>query len=346
MLKKAFNFIKNKPFSNQSEVLSKLAPLKKLPHSFLFVHIPKTAGTSFRKSAEIQYPTMNDYGKDNPQTSNSVKGHWYKQQDMYLLKKYLAKEDKIFSGHFYSEKYINFVDVRHIISFVRDPLEQVVSHYNHHVKHLGYDGKFSDFIILPKNCNIQSRYLDALPVSLYGFIGLTAKYEESLDFINQNYGLEIEVKQDNVGQTPIQTWGDLTLDQIELIEKYNSKDIVLHNQAKAIFTQRLTYQKNKQNWAHSWFYINPQNLLVGYVYYEQGDEAVQLDLFINDELIQKITANQYTGLLPRANLPRERYVGFNVNLNNFKHASKIELKVQSTGQSVYDKSIKEDKNVS
>jgi len=61
-------------------------------------------------------------------------------------------------------------------------------------------------------------------------------------------------------------------------------------------------------------------------------------------LVQKITANQYTGLLPRANLPRERYVGFNVNLNNFKHASKIELKVQSTGQSVYDKSIKVDKN--
>jgi hypothetical protein len=345
MLKKALNFIKNKPFSNQSEALSKLAPLKKLPHSFLFVHIPKTAGTSFRKSAEILYPTMNDYGKENSQTSDIVKSHWYKQQDMYLLKKYLAKKDRVFSGHFYSEKYINFVDVRHIFSFVRDPLEQVISHYNHHVKHLDYDGTFNDFIILPKHCNIQSRYLNALPIALYGFIGLTANYEESLDFINQSYGLEIEVKQDNVGQEPIQTKSELTPDQIKLIEKYNSEDILLHNQVKAIFRQRVEYQKNQKNWTHSWFYINPQNLLVGYVYYEKCDDAVQLDLFINDELVQKITANQYTGLLPKANLPRERYVGFNVNMNNFKHAIKIELKVQSTGQSVYEKSLKEDNNL-
>jgi hypothetical protein len=341
MLKKAFNFIKNKPFSNQSEVLSKLTPLKKLAHSFLFVHIPKTAGTSFRKSAEILYPTMNDYGKENPQTSDIVNDHWYKQPDMYLLKKYLVKEDKIFSGHFYCEKYINFVDVRHIISFVRDPLEQVVSHYNHHVKHLGYGGKFDDFIVLPKNCNIQSRYLNALPISLYGFIGLTANYEESLDFINKNYGLEVEFKQDNVGQGPIQSKDALTPKQIETIEAYNSKDVILLNEVNALFTQRIAYQKANKNWVHSWFYINPQNLLVGYVYYEQGDEAVQLDLFINDELVQKITANQYTGLLPKANLPRERYVGFNINLNNFKHATKVELTVKSTGQSVYDKSFKE-----
>jgi hypothetical protein len=336
MLKKAFNFIKIKPFSKQSEVLSKFVPLNKLPNSFLFVHIPKTAGTSFRKSAEILYRTMGDYGKESTHTSEIVKKHCYKKQDFYALLSIFKKNNQIFSGHFLSQKYVGFVDPRHIISFVRDPLGQMVSHYNHSVTHLGYNGEFSDFIILPKNHNIQSRYLNALPAALYGFIGLTASYERSLSFINKNYGLEIECLQDNIGQRKIQSKDGLTTKQREDIEEYNSLDIVLINQVTTLFLQRIDYQKNKKKWTHGWGTINLNNILVGCAFYEKSDKAVQLELFINNELINQFSSNEFTGLYPKAKLPRARYIGFHINLNAYNHVKQIQLKVKETGQIIFE----------
>jgi hypothetical protein len=340
MLRKVFNkFIKNKQTDNKDKASPKLAPIKTLPCSFLFIHIPKTAGTSFRKSVETQYRTMGDYGKNSPHTSETIKENCYKQQDFYALLSVFKKDNQILSGHFLSQKYVGFVDPRHIISFVREPLEQVVSHYNHAVTHSGYEGEFGDFIIQPKNCNIQSRYLNALPISLYGIIGLTASYDESLGFINKNYGLEIALSQDNVGQKKIQTKDTLTTKQREIIEEYNSLDIILMNQVKALFLQRIDYQKNKRKWVHGWGTINPNNILVGCAYYEKSDKAVQLGLFKNNELINQFSSDQFTGLYPKAKFPRARYIGFHVNLNNFKDMKKIQLKVKETGQIIFEQVI-------
>ena len=145
MLKKAFNkFIKKKQIENKNEALPKLVQIKTLPCSFLFIHIPKTAGTSFRKSAEIQYRTIGDYGKHSTHTSEVVKKNCYEKQDFYELLCIFEQQNQILSGHFLSQKYVGFVDPRHILSFVRDPLEQVVSHYNHSVTHLEYEGNFND----------------------------------------------------------------------------------------------------------------------------------------------------------------------------------------------------------
>jgi hypothetical protein len=340
MLKKAFSkFIKNKHINSKGDLSTKLAHMKILPRSFLFVHIPKTAGTSFRKSAEVQYITIGDYGKESSHTSEVVKKHCYKEQDFYSLLCVFKQQNQIFSGHFLSQKYVGFVDPRYILSFVRDPLEQVVSHFNHSVAHLGYAGKFDDFILMSKNRNIQSRYLNALPIPLYGFIGLTASYAKSLDFINKNYGLEIDFSEDNVGQKKIQTKHALTAKQRETIEEQNSLDIVLINQVKTIFLQRIAYQEKMINWVHGSGNINPNNILVGCAYYEKLDKAVQLELFINNKLINQFKADQFTGLYPKAKLPRARYVGFHLNLNNFKYVTQVQLKVKETGQIIFEKII-------
>ena len=340
MLKKTLNrFIKKIEIVNNEEASSKLGYLKTLPCSFLFVHIPKTAGTSFRKSAEEQYRSIGDYGKDSIHTSEVVKEHCYKVEDFYVLKELFNKKNQIFSGHFLSKKYLDFVNVRQIISFVREPLEQVISHYNHYVSHLGYKGKFDDFIKVPRHCNIQSRYLNSLPVSLYGFIGLTANYEESLDFINQSYGLEIKAKQDNIGQQTIQNKDDLTSKQRDVLEHYNSKDVILFNEVKTLFTKRVIFQNNGHPWVHAWGTINPKNSLIGCAYYEQNDNAVLLELFINNKFNKKLLADKFTGLYPKAKLPRARYIGFHVNLNNFKHVTQVQLKVKETGQIIFEQVI-------
>jgi hypothetical protein len=268
-----------------------------------------------------------------------VKEHYYNKQDPYLLLNVFNKKPQILSGHFYSQRYIDFVDVRNIISFVRDPIEQVVSHFNHHVTYLGYDGEFNDFIIKTRRCNIQSRYLNALPISLYGFIGLTGSYEESLAFINQKYGLEIALLQDNVGQKRIQTKDALTTKQREVITQYNSKDVILFNEVKALFAQRITFKDNVHPWVYGSGAINLKYILIGCAYYEKSDEVVQLELFINDKLADQFNANQFTDLYPKAKLPRDRYIGFHINLNDYNHVKQIQLKVKETGQIIFEQVI-------
>ena len=340
MLKKILEkLLHNKHLTNRNETDSKFLSLKPLPCSFLFVHIPKTAGTSFRKSVEVKYPTICDYGKKSLHTSEVIKEYCYSKQDMYTLQRFFNTEKRFLFGHFLCQKYIDFVDTRHIISFVRDPLEQVISHYNHSVTHLGYEDGFHDFIVMPKNCNIQSRYMDALPFSLCGFIGLTENYAKSLDFINKNYGLEIDFSEDNVGQKKIQTKHALTAKQRETIEEQNSLDIVLINQVKTIFLQRIAYQEKMINWVHGSGNINPNNILVGCPYYEKLDKAVQLELFVNNELVTQFKADQFTNLYPKAKFPRARYIGFHINLNNFKHVTQVQLKVKETGQIIFEKII-------
>jgi len=337
-LKKLIN-IKQTADQKTNKKLPKLKPVKNLPHSFIFVHIPKTAGTSFRKSAEELYPTWGDYGKKSLHTSELIQEHCYQQPDMYSLKRAFDNDSQILSGHFLSQKYLDFVDTRRILSFVRDTHEQVVSHYNHCVTHLDYEGDFDDFIKLPRYCNVQSRYLSALPVSLLGFVGLTEKYDESLAFINQKFGLGITFKQDNVGLEKTQVKETLTPDQCEIIAKNNSLDITLFNQVKALFEQRVTYQNNNLVWVHCCGHINPNNILVGCAYYEQGEEAVELELFINHQSVKQFYADQFTGLYPKAKFPRARYVGFHVNLNNFEHVMQVQLKVRETGQIIFEKNL-------
>jgi len=334
-LKKLIN---NKQTADQktNQKLPKLKPIKKLPHSFLFVHIPKTAGTSFRKSAEELYPTLGDYGDKSLHTSELIQEHCYKQPDMYSLKRAFDDENQILSGHFLSQKYLDFVDTRRILSFVRDPLEQVISHYNHCVTHLDYEGDFETFIKLPRYCNVQSRYLSALPVSLLGFVGLTDKYDESLAFINQKFGLDIAFKQDNVGLEKTQAKETLTAEQCEIITTNNSLDIILVNQVKALFEQRITCKNNNLAWIHSCGHINPNNILVGCAYYEQREEAVELELIINNKIVKQFYADQFTGLYPKVKFPRARYVGFHVNLNDFEHVMQVQLKVRETEQIVFE----------
>jgi hypothetical protein len=337
MFKNTFRkFINNKKVVNKNKAYSKLLPLKSLPCSFLFVHIPKTAGTSFRQSTEAQYPSMNDYGKESNHTSEIIKDYCYNKRDMHTLKKIFSTKKYFLSGHFPSQKYIDFVDTRHIISFVRDPLEQVISHYNHSVKYLGYEGEFDEFIVITRHNNIQKRYLNSLPVSLYGFIGLTSSYDESLSFINEAYDLNVEVKHSNVGHQKTQTQASLTSKQREIIETSNFQDVILLNQVKTLFKERLTFQKNKEPWVHGWGNITQNNIIEGCAYYEKNDEAVQLMLLINNKITNEFIANEFTGLFSKAKLPRDRYVGFHVNLNDYNHVKEIQLKVKETGQIIFE----------
>ena len=75
--------------------------------TFIFVHIPKTAGTSFRHSAAQSLKCVWDYGTNSPETSEIIKETVYSNR-YEAFRDYLEREKvDLIAGHFPASKYMN-----------------------------------------------------------------------------------------------------------------------------------------------------------------------------------------------------------------------------------------------
>lgn len=299
-----------------------------------FVHIPKTAGTSFRESLDRSFHLFKDYGANSEQTSTIIKQYAYNDSDLFTLKKkILAKTNFCVVGHTSLMKYVDYIPVTHTLTFVRDPLEQVISHYNHHVKFHGFDGSFDKFLDQPFAKNIQSRILKYMPLGLLGYIGITECYDESLSLINSQFGLKLLTKTKNVNTNKTLSGLLLSDKQKSKFLSNNLKDITLYDEAKFLHSQRVHLSKENKTWTYGCVAINQHNRLHGCAYRYQSDEAVTLVVKVNGELFKTIIAKDFYGAFVRANFPRDRYVGFNVALpKDISNKDVIDIYVEDTEQ--------------
>lgn len=209
----------------------------------LVVHVPKTAGTSFRQALEKYFglaQVVRDYGPNAPATSEVVMDCLYrndeKKQMHELVQKISSNSAKVLIGHFAVNKYGHFFKPENIISFVRDPLERTCSEYRHRMNNATYEGSFSEFITEPGIVNIQSRFLRSAPGN--SFIGLTEQYRESLKYINYFFQSRLSALKRNVdknggGRNLVP---GLSKDELELFMELNEEDLALYKNAEQRFS--------------------------------------------------------------------------------------------------------------
>jgi len=103
--------------------------------SFVFVHIPKSAGTSFRLGADQYFGermVCSDYGPKTQETSEDVKDWIYKGNNFWgFTKAFREKGYRYLAGHFPAIEYALLFGVEHMITLMRDPVQLVISEYNH-----------------------------------------------------------------------------------------------------------------------------------------------------------------------------------------------------------------------
>ena len=157
----------------------------------LFVHLPKTAGTSFRKAAESYFkkPFALDYGDEAPETTPLVKDYFYRQDDRWAFYKALEEQGVAFvGGHFPVKRYLAGLGLKRTVLFLRDPIQRLYSEYQHFVRHKGYSKSFDHFYKASDRINTQTKTLSRIPMEAIGFLGITERYESSLQLINHTYG--------------------------------------------------------------------------------------------------------------------------------------------------------------
>lgn len=326
------NIIKNISISI-IKLFKKNANSDRKQHLF-FVHVPKTAGSSFRGAFEQYAVTYKDYGNQSKNTSEVVQKNVHDKKDFYTLKSCFNEHHFAWlTGHVSLAKYINFVPVTHTVTFVREPLEQVLSHYNHYVKHHGFIGDLAAFLDKPYANNLQNKLLDFMPLNLIGCLGITEHYDDSLALINAQFNLTLPRIRVNVNKTKKYT-AELLNEDVKLkFVNNNKRDIDMYAQAKFLHLQRFKLFQENKPWTYGFATINPKSILTGCAYQHGSTNAVTLVIKLNNKHFKTIVALDYYAAYCKINFPRARYIGFSVSLpKTVTGDDVVDVFVEETGQ--------------
>lgn len=207
------------------------------------LHIPKTGGTSFSDVLERAYPgeVAFFYREKNKLTHPKLKDHT-RLRDPELLMELEADGIKVLHGHAPGRWFLKSIpDQRRFWTWVRDPVERVISAYYYLVQR-GQRGRagsekvkdrtLEEYARDEKNQNIQHRVLTGMDLSKMGFVGVTERFDDSLNML----GLSQHVlpKPRNRNKTKAEVDPELK----KLIAELNAEDMALYEEAVRLFEQR------------------------------------------------------------------------------------------------------------
>lgn len=185
------------------------------------LHMPKTAGTSLAKVLQTRFGPrlLLDYG-DWPINTPVVTRHQKALSDAIRNKTADFSGHDCIHGHFLPTKYLPLqASGRAIfVTWLRDPLERMVSHYNGWLRNLNpapaavlHREVLQDEWTLEQFCfseelqNFYAQFLWSFPVSCFDFIGITENFSEDLGFFTRRYLDTKLVETPHANQAPVKT---------------------------------------------------------------------------------------------------------------------------------------------
>lgn len=279
--------------------------------SLFFIHIPKTAGTSFRTALtkSVKGKALLDYGAHSKNTSSLVNKYIYgaDPESRGAIADALAhKKFGLLSGHVGFAKYRGVVSIDRVATFLRHPEDQVLSHYQHHKTLLGYQGTLETFAADKRFSNIQTRYLSGCKIEALGFIGLTERYDESLVLFNAIFNLKVK----NVLLNKTSTTIECSESEKTVIEVNNQKDLALYRLVESRFEQQQVCLKQGLPWTSGWVSCNTKEGIISAQVWQAGSlEPVDVDVHYGNGEPHRCTANQHSAVAVSMGAPNAGYVG-------------------------------------
>lgn len=206
------------------------------------IHIPKTAGTSFFHSLKKQYGYQKviriDINKYNKIRINKIP----------LSKAYVYKKISVIHGHYSIDSLHNQLHIPSnipIITWLRDPVERVISNYYYLQKRLDEELKeekkglnilskmrrsLIEYAQDERNCNRMSKFIKGIELKDFFFIGIVENYDKDIQELGRklNWSTPEIVMHNKTGKINKSTIDEKTK---AMIRSYNKKDQMLYEQA-------------------------------------------------------------------------------------------------------------------
>ena len=302
-----------------------------------FVHIPKTAGTSFRKSAERYFGcdyVVYDYSLKSGETSDLVVRTIYEKADPFLFDhSFSNRSQKFMCGHVHAIKYVHLFGVAQTVTFLRDPIQRVISEYDHFVRNYDYTGDFPSFYRKPHFTNRLSRILYRVPLESMGFVGLTEEYHSSLLLLNEQYATDIEYSAVNIGRKSEEKEYEISEDEIAELQQLNLHDLDLYQRGVHLFGQRRRISESNKPYVHGVIQGIRKGGVQGWAWWSNSLSPVEVDIYLDGDKISTTRAKDLCPALLHLSPPRKGYVGFQCNFpKNIKVGSVVKVSVAKTGQ--------------
>lgn len=196
------------------------------------VHIPKCAGTSFRHILREVYGDA----------------LWLNYAGCFAREQ--ATADKIpagttcIHGHFLADTFDDIVPERRLITWVRDPVERVVSNYHHFLRSpdlrdtccrrlIEEKLTLRQFAELDWMRNLMTRYLAGRPLETFAFVGVAERFDESMALFATQFRCEIPGSLPRVNVNPGRSSPSYELSAADraYLRSLNERDAALYDHA-------------------------------------------------------------------------------------------------------------------
>lgn len=230
------------------------------------LHLPKTAGTSFKVLLSNNYKRSlyEDY-KDFPDNKSfeerTLEAQFLKKQMRFKKYMYLLSNVKCIHGHFLPYKYIDYLkyDSTRFVTWLRDPLERLGSHYHYWVRTYHKDNSLpfhrkvveenwtlEQFCLSKEMKNLYSNFLWNFPIDKFDFIGITEYIEEDIKYFSEHYLKNSKLKLQHANYNPVlKTKSKYFSDEdlIKEIKSFHEEDYKIYNYALERRKQRIINDK-------------------------------------------------------------------------------------------------------
>ncbi|MFO1080573.1 MAG: hypothetical protein U1E23_08110 [Reyranellaceae bacterium] len=185
-------------------------PAERTPHlkDVLFIHTPKTGGTSLRNSLLRALPgsaRLLDYGANSldiaDDDARAVMALGASPDRMVALRGSLPRDrPMLICGHLPAAQFMAAFHPASVITFLRHPVDRLVSNYRYQLQHAYFAGTFAEFLELPVQRNRQSGHLQGVDLRDLGFVGLTERMPEMIAALSRHLGVSLRMRRDNVSR--------------------------------------------------------------------------------------------------------------------------------------------------
>lgn len=237
------------------------------PEQIIFVHIPKTAGSSLKTSISQIFESHDiffDYSKP------LSKSRLLREAECIGASIFSRNPHRVIYGHFLAGKYADLGwqfrrrENCTYITFLRDPLQRAVSHYHfwrrvedseHRVwrKMIEENWSLEEFLLSKEHQNFFSQFLWRFPISNFDFVGVAEYFDQSVEMLGHIVpklrGLTVTASNANPGKEMNDRYR-VDPELAKMFARRNAKDYSLYRSVVEKFLkQREQFEKGEAAWA-------------------------------------------------------------------------------------------------